>query len=62
MPRLVAADAAFYSNKNEAAARARRSEAGLHSQSLDQERQRIVYHRRYRDERRVVTEARRKLD
>ena len=36
-PRLVAADAAFYSLKNEAAGR-RRRQARLHPQSLDQKR------------------------
>ena len=38
VPRLVAADAGFYSAKNEAAAKAQRCETGLHSQSLFQER------------------------
>ena len=36
-PRLVAADAAFYSAKNEAAAKAEGRQARLYSQSLDQE-------------------------
>ena len=36
MPYLVAADAAFYSGKNEAAAKAKGVKRGLYSQSLHQ--------------------------
>jgi IS5 family transposase len=45
-PHLVAADAAFYSAKNEAAAKAKGGQTRLHPQSLDQSLERKREHRK----------------